>query len=178
MKCVSMNTRRRGEGKREGAEKESLCWVEDRGRDPTLRVRGNEKGKRRLGGEQRVGERRRVVMGGRVGLGHRGRGTLTPAGSPLPFPYTAAPASPGPAPASVWRAADTRPSTGLPWRTMGFCHHHHWLKLLSHDYSHTGMLCYVYTGTHVHTCVCALIHTQWFTYWGVLSWKRCLINFL
>lgn len=37
---------------------------------------------------------------------HRGRGTLTPAGSPLPFPYTAAPASPGPAPASVGRAAD------------------------------------------------------------------------
>jgi len=37
---------------------------------------------------------------------HIGRGTLTPAGSPLPFPYTAAPASPGPAPASVGRAAD------------------------------------------------------------------------
>lgn len=37
---------------------------------------------------------------------HRGRGTLTPAGSPLPFPYTAAPASPGPAPASGGTAAD------------------------------------------------------------------------
>lgn len=43
-----------------------------------------------------------------MGLGHRGRGTLTLAGSPLPFPCTAAPASPGPAPASVGRAADTR----------------------------------------------------------------------
>lgn len=70
---------------------------------------------------------------------HRGRGTLTPAGSPLPFPYTGAPASSGPAPASVWRAADTRQSTGLAQRTMDFSHHHHRPKLPSHGYSHTGV---------------------------------------
>lgn len=44
--------------------------------------------------------------------------------------------------------------TGLPWRTMGFSHHHHRSKVLSHDCSHTGMLCCVYTETHVH------IHTH------------------
>lgn len=104
-----MNTRRHVRRKR-GRNRQR---VEDKGR--TLRGRETERikqGKRPLGGEQRgltVKGKRRVVMGGRVGLGYNGRGTLTPAGSPLPFPYTAAPASPGPAPASVWRAADTRP---------------------------------------------------------------------
>lgn len=91
---------------------------------------------------------------------HRGRGTLTPAGSPLPFPYTAAPASPGPAPASVWRAADTRPSTGLAWCTMGFSHHHCWPKLLSHDYSHTGMLGCVYTEMYMRVSTHTGSHTE------------------
>lgn len=72
-------------------------------------MRGNKKREKAAGWgatRPRVVGRRNAAMGGRVGLGHRGRGTLTPAGSPLPFPYTAAPASPGPAPASVGRAAD------------------------------------------------------------------------
>lgn len=130
-----------------------------------VKLKIEDKGKREKGagwgaaGPSVVG-RRRVAVGGRVGLGHRGRGTLTLAGSPLPFPYTAALASPGPAPASVWRADDTRPSTRLPWHTMGFSHHQHRLKLPRHDYSHTGMLCCVYTDTHVHACVCAHICTH------------------
>lgn len=80
---------------------------------------------------------------------HGGRGTLTPAGSPLPFPYTAAPASPGPAPASVWRAVDTRPCTRLAPHTMGFSHHQHHSKLLNHDYSHRGMFGCVYTEMYI-----------------------------
>lgn len=67
-----------------------------------------------------------------MGRGCGSRGTLTLAGSPPPFPYNAAPASPGPAPASVWRAVDTRPSSRLPQRTMGFSHHY-LPKALSHD---------------------------------------------
>lgn len=98
----------------EGKEKKEKDSLKLKIKGLTVRGRETESktGKRPLGGEQRglsVEGRRRVVMGGRVGLGHSGRGTLTPEGSPLPFPYTAAPASPGPVPASVWRAADTRP---------------------------------------------------------------------
>lgn len=78
-----------------------------------------------------------------MGRGYGSRGTLTLAGSPPPFPCNAAPASPGPAPASVWRAVDTRPSSRLPWRTMGFSHHY-LPKALSHDCA--GMLGYGYTG--------------------------------
>lgn len=63
---------------------------------------------------------------------HRGRGTLTPAGSPLPFPYTGAPASSGPAPASVGRAVDTRQSAGLARRTTDLSH---WVLPVS-DYTH------------------------------------------
>lgn len=94
-----------------------------------------------------------MALGGKGGPGtHSGRGTLTPAGSPLPFPCTAAPASPGPAPASVCRAADTRPSAGLARRTMGFSlHRHHWPKLLSHDYSHSGMFIQRCTFERPHT---------------------------
>lgn len=81
-------------------------------------------------------------MRGRVGQGYGSKGTLTLAGSPPPFPYNAAPASPGPAPASVWRAVDTRPSSRLLQRTMGFSHHY-LPKALSHDCA--GMLGYDYT---------------------------------
>lgn len=86
--------------------------------------------------------KRGVPMRGRVGQSYGNRGTLTLAGSPPPFPYNAAPASPGPAPASVCRAVDTRPSSRLPQCTMGFSHHY-LPKALSHDCA--GMLGYDYT---------------------------------
>lgn len=55
----------------------------------------------------------------------------------------------------------TQVGTGLAWHTMAFSQHHHQPKLLSHEYSRTGMLSYVYT--EVHACVCSVlvhIHTQ------------------
>lgn len=144
-----MNTRRHVERKRRRKLRKAV-WVEDKGQ--TQSESNTKKGKRPLGGKQ---QGLSVVGRRKVAMGHRGRETLTPAGSPLPFPYTATPASPGPAPASVWTAVDTRPSPRLPWHTMSFSHHHHPPKLLSHHYSHTGMLGCVYIGTHAH------IHPEW-----------------
>lgn len=86
--------------------------------------------------------KRGVPKRGRVGQGYGRRGTLTLAGSPPPFPYIAAPASPGPAPASVWRAVDTRPSSRLAPCTTGFSLHY-LPKALSHDCA--GMPGYDYT---------------------------------
>lgn len=58
----------------------------------------------------------------------------------------------------------TEASTGLAWHTMGFSHHRHRPKVPSHDYSHTGMLSYVYIEdrTHTHTITHTGSHTEAF----------------
>lgn len=76
------------------------------------------------------------------------RGTLTPAASPLPFPYTAAPASPGPAPALAGTAADTRAAPryhGPQWSSLSTTQQ----NVLTHGYSWRNVGPCLYRDTRV-----------------------------